>query len=90
MLLTVPTKGDFSILYETTQRILLQRYLFPQTRSIKSLLLMRQTTPLPTYNSFLGPLLRSLAETVGLSSPVITKIKSSNRYIVVVPSLTFL
>ena len=90
MLLTVPMKEDFSILSVTMQRILLARSLFPQMQNTKSLLLMKQIIPLPTYSSYLEPLLRSLAVIADLSSPVITKTKSSNHSIVVVPSLNFL
>ena len=46
---------------------------------IKSSSLTKQTIPQPTYNSSLERLLRNSQETVGLFSPAIIKIKSSNR-----------
>ena len=52
------------------------------TRNIKSSSLMKQTIPLPMYNSFSERLLRSSPKTAGLSLRVTTKTKLSTLYIV--------
>ena len=48
------------------------------TQNIKSSSLMKQTIPLPTYNSFLERLLRSSPKTADSYSLATTKIKSLN------------
>ena len=82
-------KDGSSIPSETMQRTSHLQSLLAASRSIKSSSSMKQIIPLPTYNSFLERVLRNSQETVDLSLPAITKTKSSNPSIPVVPSLNF-
>ena len=54
------------------------QYLSVVSQSTKSSSLMKQTIPLPTYNSFLERVLRSSPTTVDSFLPVITRTKSLN------------
>ena len=71
-------KEGFLIQFGIMPRTLRLRSLLAATRSIKSSSSMRQTIPLPTYNSFLERVLRSSPTTVDSSSLATTRIKSSN------------
>jgi len=82
-------EGGFLTLLGIMPRTLRLRYLSRVSRSTRLSSSMRQTIPLPTYNSFSERVLRSSKETVDLSSPATIRIRSSNHSIVVVLSLTF-
>ena len=81
MLLMDQMKEDFLIRLETMPRILPQQYPFHQMPNIKSLSSTRQTTPRQMYSYCLGHRLRSFQVIADSSSPVIIRIKSSNRSI---------
>ena len=85
---TDQTKDGSSIPSETTQRTSLQQSLSRLKQSIKSSSSMKQTIPLPTYNSFLERVLRNSQETVDSYSLATTKIKSLNPSIADVPLLS--
>ena len=85
---TDQTKDDSSIPSETTQRTSLHQSLSRLKQSIKSSSSMKQTIPLPTYNSFLERVLRSSPETADSSLPAITRTKSLNPSIADVPLLS--
>ena len=82
-----PMRDVFSIRSETMRNLSLRPSRFLQMQNTKSSSLMRQITRPMMYNSSYGRLLRSLLVTVDSSSPAITKTKSLNLSIPVVPSL---
>ena len=81
-------EGRFSTLFGTTQRTSHLPSLLQASRNIKSSSSMKQTIPLPMYNSFSERVLRSSPKTAGLSLPVTTKTKLSTHYILGVLLLT--
>ena len=82
-------EGRFLDTVRNNAKTLRLRYLSRVSRSTRLSSSMKQTIPLPTYNSFSERVLRSSPETVGSSSPATIKIRSSNHSIVVVLSLSF-
>ena len=74
--------------YEVRSKILHRPLHYLASQTTKSSLLTKLTTQPAMYNSLYGQTLRHLAVTVGLFSPVTTKIKSSNPFTVDVQSLT--
>ena len=70
-------KAGFSTLFGTTQRTSHLPSLLQASRNIKSSSSMKQTIPLPMYNSFSERVLRSSPKTAGLSLPVTTKTRLS-------------
>ena len=81
-------KAGFSTLFGTTQRTSHLPSLLQASRNIKSSSSMKQTIPLPMYNSFSERVLRSSPKTAGLSLPVTTKTRLSTHYILGVLLLT--
>jgi len=81
-------EGRFLDTVGTTQRTSHLPSLLQASRNIKSSSLMKQTIPLPMYNSFSERVLRSSPKTAGLSLRVTTKTKLSTLYIVGVLLLT--
>ena len=88
MLLMDRMKDVFLTLFGQTQRTSHLPSLLQASRNIKSSSSMKQTIPLPMYNSFSERVLRSSPKTVGLSLPVTTKTKLSTLYILGVLLLT--
>ena len=88
MSLTDPTKDVSWILYETKQKTLLRPSHLRDLLNTKSSSLTKQTTPVMMYNSYYGRILRHFIATADLSSPVITRTKSSNPSTPDVPLLT--
>ena len=78
---TDPMNEDSSIPLEITQRTSPQQYPYPLMPNIRSSSSTRQTTPHQMYNCCLGHPLRNFQVIADSSSPVIIKIKSSNRSI---------
>ena len=73
-------KAGFLTLLGITPRTSRLQSLSLLRQSIKSSSLMKQTIPLPTYNSFLERVLRSSPTTADSFSRVITRIKSLNPH----------
>ncbi len=78
MSLMARMKAGFLTLFGIMPRTSHLQSLLAASRSIKSSSSMKQTIPLPTYNSSLERLLRSSPETVDSFSLAIIKIKSLN------------
>ena len=76
MSLMVRMKEGFLTLLGITPRTSHLQSLLAASRSIKSSSSMKQTIPLPTYNSFLERVLRSSPQTADSFLPATTKIKS--------------
>ena len=78
-------REDFSTQYGTRQRTLLRPFHFKQLANTKLSLLTSAITQGTMYNSSYGQILRHFMVTVGSSSPVTTKTKSSNHFTPDVP-----
>ena len=83
---TDPMRDDSLIPSEIMRKTLLRPYRLRQILNTKSLSLTKLTTHPMMYNSYYGRLLRSSLAIADSSSPATTKTKSSNPYILGVPS----
>ena len=83
---TDPMRDDSLIPSEIMRKTLLRPYRLRQILNTKSLSLTKLTTHPTMYNSCYGRLLRSSLAIADSSLPATTKTKSSNPYILGVPS----